>query len=804
MFNLSEYREKPDRLSDLLPWASLVAPGIILNKDGSFLTTVEFSGLDINPADQARQISLHAHLNASLRGLGDGWAVYVEIRRQPALLPPAVPRTGPAAALLATERHLQFSREGALFETSAFITLQYLPEADTTRRPDRYLFGRSDQPGRYGHHLDEFSTATRRLFQQWAGIFPRLTPLDDTALLSYLQSCVCHDLTATLAAAPHYTYLDALLGEAPLIGGFQPRLGVRHLKILSVLGLPPSTVPDIFGALCHIPATFRWVTRWLPLDQHQAEQALKTHRRHWFSRRKGLVALLQESLTGREDSLQDAGALDKAGDADEALRILADGLVSFGYYTASFCLADADPARAQTHLQRAERIFRSAGAAVAEEKINAVDAWLSSLPGHAYANARALLIHSLNLSHLLPVRGLWAGAAPPPDGLFTGITDGNTPFHVPHSVGDVGHKLVIGPTGSGKSVLLSYMASQFYQRPGARVVVFELGESALVTTLAMGGTHYRPGEETGACLQPLQQIGDEDERRWALDWLMQILQQDGIICDAGQQQSLWAALSDLAEFAPAQRTLGGLQALVQDQRLRQGLAPWCGDGPYAAVLDQAEDHLTLADWVCFELATLLDRPRLAQAVLGVLLHRLETRFDGTPTLLILDEAWRLLDDPAFAPRLRAWMKTARKANVGVVFATQSLADVLDHPIWTAIVEGCPSQFLLANPHATSPEGGEVYRRLGLEETELGQISLAMPKRQYYYRSPVGSRLFELGLGEAALALCARSTPADRRHAAALAAACPPEEFLPRWLEHCGLGDLTPYLQPLEEAPHAAS
>lgn len=808
MFNLAEYRRHPDRLADLLPWAMLVAPGIVLNKDGSFQRSFRFEGPDIARGDMARQVAVHAQLNAVLRTLGDGWAIYVEMRRRP--YRPGKPSNDfpdPASWLIEQERHAQFNSDDSLFVTERFMTVQYLPPSDSSNRLDRSLFGRNGGNSGMETELRAFEDRTSKLADRLADLLIEFDQLDDDQTLAYLDGCVAAR-SRPLKASDDYIYLDALLGDEPLIGGLEPKLGDRILKSLSILGLPSTTTPGLLAELNRLPLQFRWVTRWLPLDRHQAEKALTTYRRHWFSKRKGILTLLQESLTRSESQLIDSGALDQASDADEALRIIGDDLVSFGYYTGVVTITDEDAVRGAQGLKAIERLLTNAGATVAVERINGVEAWLSSLPGHAYANVRSMLIHSLNLSHLIPLTGVWTGsfrdrhfqAAP----VMQLVTDGHSPFGLPHNIGDVGHKLVIGPTGSGKSAFLSFYAAQFRRYAKARVVIFERGESALVTTLAVGGKAYRLGEGKDTGIQPLAQINDENERRWALDWLTDILMRDGIDCDTSARQALWVALSDLARFDVGRRTIGALRLLVQNEAVRDALASWSGDGPYAALLDGNKDSIVAADWLCFELETLLDRPRLAQAVLDVLLHRVEQRFDGTPTVIILDEAWRLLDDPTFTNRLRTWMKTARKANVGVIFATQSFADILDRDIWTAIVESCPLQVLLPNPAAEAPESQGIYRRLGLADHEIAALALAIPKRDYYVRAPDGSRMVELGLGEVALAFCGASTPQDRIRARQLADGTPPTGFCAQWLTEQGLADLVPHLTRYEESHRAVS
>src|SRR3546814_6550755 len=143
----------------------------------------------------------------------------------------------------------------------------------------------------------------------------------------------------------------------------------------------------------------------------------------------------------------------------------------------------------------------------------------------------------------------------------------------------------------------------------------------------------------------------------------------------------------------------------------------------------------------------------------LLFHRIEQRFDGRPTLLILDEAWSLFDDPLFAARIREWLKTLRKKNVAVLFATQSLADITESSIAPAIIESCPQRILLPNDRAIEPQSRQAYERFGLNDRQIELIARATPTRHYYLQSARGNRLFELGLGPIALALCGSSDAA---------------------------------------------
>jgi type IV secretion system protein TrbE len=147
-------------------------------------------------------------------------------------------------------------------------------------------------------------------------------------------------------------------------------------------------------------------------------------------------------------------------------------------------------------------------------------------------------------------------------------------------------------------------------------------------------------------------------------------------------------------------------------------------------------------------------------VLTYLFHRLEKRFDGSPTLIVLDEAWLYLTESYFAAKVREWLKVLRKQNVAVVFATQSLSDIADSPIAPAIVENCLTRVFLPNAAAMEERTRRIYESFGLNDRQLAILQQAIPKRDYYYQSREGNRLFELGLGPIQLALCAAGTPED--------------------------------------------
>jgi len=188
--------------------------------------------------------------------------------------------------------------------------------------------------------------------------------------------------------------------------------------------------------------------------------------------------------------------------------------------------------------------------------------------------------------------------------------------------------------------------------------------------------------------------------------------------------------------------------LLQNDELKAALGPYTLEGPHGRLLDADHDDLALSDIVCFEMEDLMGSADAVAPVVTYLFHRLEERFDGKPAIVILDEAWLFLDDPLFAARIREWLKTLRKKNVAVIFATQSLTDVANSAI--------------AHERAVEPQQFEIYERFGLNPRQIEIISQSTPQRDYYFQSPLGARVFELGLGPVTLAFCGASGPDDQK------------------------------------------
>jgi type IV secretion system protein TrbE len=796
MMNLAEYRRSTTQLADFLPWAALVDEGIVLNKDGSFQRTAKFRGPDLDSAVPAELVGVSGRLNNALRRLGSGWAVFVEAQRDSASNYPEGHFPDVASALVDVERRAQFEQEGAHYESNYFLTFLYLPPPEEPARAERFFYeGRDRNEDADAREVQcGFVDRTERVLGLVEGFMPEIRWLDDEETLTYLHSTV--STRRQRVRVPEIPmYLDAVLADQPLIGGLEPMLGNSNLRVLTVVGFPTVTTPGILDELNRLAFAYRWSTRAIMLDKTDATRLLTKIRRQWFAKRKSVAAILKEVMTNEASILLDTDAHNKAMDADAALQELGSDAIGQVFVTATVTVWDDDPRVADEKLRLVEKVIQGRDFTCIAESVNAVEAWLGSLPGHVYANVRQPPVSTLNLAHMIPLSAVWAGPARDEHlgmpALFFVRTEGATPFRFSLHVGDVGHTLVVGPTGAGKSVLLALMALQFRRYPGNQIFTFDFGGSIRAAALAMGGDWHDLGGALSddatepVALQPLALIDDAAERAWAAEWIANILARETIVITPEAKDHLWSALTSLASAPPAERTLTGLSVLLQSQTLKRALQPYCLGGPYGRLLDAEAERLGEADVQAFETEGLIETSA-APAVLAYLFHRIEARLDGRPTLLIVDEGWLALDDQGFAGQLREWLKTLRKKNAAVIFATQSLSDIDGSAIAPAIIESCPTRLFLPNDRAIEPQITAIFRRFGLNDRQIEILARATPKRDYYCQSRRGNRLFELGLGPVALAFTAASSKSDQAAIKQILEEHGREGFSAAWLKHRGL------------------
>ncbi|MEX1251373.1 MAG: conjugal transfer protein TrbE, partial [Hyphomonas sp.] len=390
MFDLRPYRRRGARLSDYLPWAGLVAPGIILNKDGAFQRTLAFRGPDLDSASLTELMGTSNRLASALRRFESGWCLHAEARRRPAPgYPDAVFGQG-LAWLIDEERRVLFETAGARFETEYFLTLTFLPPEEKQSWLESLLFegGSKASATDYRAHLARFAEETDQFRMALEPLMPEARWLEDEAMLGFVHDAISDRRLSRIRVPGTPFHLDQLLIDSPLVGGLAPKLGSHHLRILSVRSFVSASEPGLLDALNRLPVSYRWVTRFLALSQEEARREIEWTRKRWFSKRKGLLTLIREALFREEAQLQDNDAAIQASDADAALqRLLGEGCGA-GYVTLTITVAEASEAAADEAVRLIRQTTDALGFVTELESVNAVEAWLGSLPGQAYADIR--------------------------------------------------------------------------------------------------------------------------------------------------------------------------------------------------------------------------------------------------------------------------------------------------------------------------------------------------------------------------------------------------------------------------------
>lgn len=812
MQSFKEYSEPTSQLVDDLPWALLEAPGVVRLKSGGLMRCLKYRGHDSESLTDVERIVIAAMANSTLMQLGQGWSLFTEVRRTLGKSYPYTKLPPGAAQIVEDVRRERFGAQGVLFHTEYVLTLVWNPSTPRSKKLVghlvRRLFGGFFEGGeeekeeqdaeqqRRQEELDSFLRTTRDLASALSVACASLHFMGDEEVLSWLHGAISvHEHPITPPSIP--MYIDAMLADTPVQCGLEMLLGKEHVRVISIKGYPDRSHPKLLDTIERYPMPMRLCSRFICLTREESIAAIDTYQRQLKMQAKRLNPAIKEGSAEEYDSW----ILEQAAEAGMGLDAARRGEVHFGHHSLCVVIRHADYKTCQRHAEALTSQIRACGFACTEETANVREAWLSSLPGHVWANPRRAIISSQNMAHLLCTQATWQGSI---ENTHLGgaphivcRTDEHEPFYLNLNVNDVGHTMMLGPTGGGKSTLISSFMLQWMKYDNAQTFVFDKGRSSRATTLALGGQFLELSvEHPQITFQPLGRVNEPREFEFALTWLEEVASLEGLEIGADERDALRQALGSLKTAPASLRTMTSLMLALQHPGLRKAFSPYIhggthGSGVYAALWDNTEEKLGLSSCTTFEMEQLMDtNPRLIAMTLRYLFHRVEERLTvgGDPTLLILDEAWIFLSHPMFAARIREWLKVLRKKRTYVVFATQDMNDALSSPIASTLLQNCPTQILLANPKAMDETIYTSYRKLGLSRGQIQAISRLQNHgdRAYYLSNSLGSRTFHLTLSELELALASNSSEAHARMDFALRReAQTGMPYLKHYLELCG-------------------
>ncbi|WP_395173023.1 conjugal transfer protein TrbE [Roseibium alexandrii] len=780
MVALKKFRHVAPSFSDLLPYAALVDNGIVLLKDGGLMAGWYFAGPDSESSTAFERNEVSRQINSVLARLGNGWMIQMEAVRIPSIGYPGRENShfpDPITALIDDERRQRFEAGEGHFESQHALILTYRPPEKNKSKLVKYIY--SDEASRNtsfaSRTLEHFKTTIREFEQYMANVVSirrmethevpeghagreRHGRYDD--LLQFARFALIGE-NHPIRLPDIAMYLDHLV-TAEFHHGLTPVIDGRYVGVVSIDGFPAESWPGILNSLDLMPITYRWSSRFIFLDPVEARKVLEKTRKKWLQKVRPMMDQLFKTNSGSLD--QDAMVM--VGETEDAIAEANSQLVAFGHYTPVIVLFDTNQARLQEKCEAVRRLVQNEGFGGRIETLNTTEAFLGSLPGVSYANVREPLVSTRNLADLAPLNSVWTGAPGAPCPFYPvgspplmQVASGSSPFRFNLHVGDLGHTLIFGPTGSGKSTLLALIAAQFRRYKNAQVFVFDKGKSMYPLTLAVGADHYDIGKSDTLAFAPLSSLEDETDKAFATGWLETLIEMQGVKVLPEHRNAVTTQIDLMSKSQ--RRSLTDFVSGVQNRDIKDALQYYTVDGPMGLLLDAETDGLSLSSFQTFEIEELMNMgDRNLIPVLLYLFRRIEKRLTGTPSLLILDEAWLMLGHPVFRDKIREWLKVLRKANCAVVLATQSISDAERSGIIDVLKESCPTKVCLPNGEARVSGTRDFYEKLGFNDQQIEIIASAIPKRDYYVTSPDGRRLFDMALGPITLSFVGASGKDD--------------------------------------------
>ncbi len=731
---------------DHLPYAAQVDDHTLVNRDGSAMQIIRLDGLPFETIDavqlEARKVGRDAMLQAVSSARFS--LVHHVVRR--IVSPVLNGKFGDPFSEALDSAWRDRLADRRLYENDLYLTIIIRPLIGRARAADRLLElfvpSRRTQPGA---RLD-----LRELNRAREAIFAALEPYGPTLLSTYdLPSGMASEQLEFLATLFNGETSPMLLPQGELaqviarrrlsFGADAIELGAINgepegfAAILSVKDYPVSTDSGMLDELYRLPFEMVVTQSFAVVDRGPALERMDLALRRMQSAEDAAVSLRTELTLAKDE--------------------LAAGRTLFGEHHLTILLRAGSLAELDAIAGEAQATLADVGLVAVREELGLEAAFWAQFPGNQAYIARRALISSANFAGFASAHNFPVGS---PSGNFWGDavtlfeTTSAGPYFFNFHRGDLGNFTIIGPSGSGKTVVLGFLLAQS-RRFAPRTIFFDKDRGAEIFLRAIGGVYdlLRPGQASR--LNPLMLPDTATNRRFLSDWVARLTSGNGTAPSV--EEAGWIAEAIDASFAgpPEHRRLRYLAELFRGRSRASGndlaarLAPWHSDGEHAWLFDNERDALDFdADTIGFDMTAILDQPELRSPTMMYLFHRVEERLDGKPTIIVVDEGWKALDDEVFVARIRDWEKTIRKRGGIVGFATQSASDALESKIASAIVEQAGTQIFMANSAA---QASDYMGGFGLTQHEYDLIrSIPETARAFLVKHGSDSVVVRLNLG----------------------------------------------------------
>jgi type IV secretion system protein VirB4 len=763
---LRDYREAGS-LNGLLALWGFADDTTFLTKAGHVGVVYRVRGVDYEGLSHPQRQMLAHRFEAALRLLDDHCRVYQYLLKRTVAPIVAAPCEQPIAHE-AIQRRVAYlnDRRGDLYDLSLYFVLLY--EARHVVRRSTELRGLWHAPKQALHawlstdhvlHVieSELDRAIGTLHHKAQGFEVQLSDLGLERLAKaeafrFFRELVNYDPAVVDAARLTYdTHLDYFVSDSAVdCHRDHLMVGDRFVKALSMKEPPSRTFAFLLQDLYEIPGEFVACLEWQRIPSDRMRRDLQSRRRHFFNKRVSIVNYVSPE-TRPEEMLVDDSANTTVRQLGDALTELEVNSHFFGHCSLTLVLHGTDARALQQQTAEAMKAMAVHDGSLFEETYNLLNAWLSVIPGNGAHNLRRLALLETNLADLSFLFTLDRGEAISPHLGREALTVFETPHHTAYAfnlhVQDVGHTLVLGATGSGKSFLLNFLVTHA-QKYAPLTVVLDLGHSYRKLSTLLGGSYLEVGlRPHDVTINPFALEPTPEHLHFLHAFVRVLLEGDNTyrVSDL-EDREIYEAVENLYVLDRSQRRLFTL-ANILPRVLAGRLHKWIGDGRYASLFDNVEDTLTVDRLQVFDFEAMRSYPALLEPLLFYVLHRVVERIQDPAEasalkVCVMDEAWRFIQHPTLRTYVQEGLKTWRKRNAAMILATQTVEDFASADLLRTIVESCPTKLLLANPALDRRHYAELFQ---LNEMELDLLTGLIPRQQILLKRPDLAKVLTLAV-----------------------------------------------------------
>jgi type IV secretion system protein TrbE len=736
--NWLEFRDAGS-MNSLIALSGFIAHDVFLTKAGHVGMVWRLQGVDSEGLDHTQRAAVVRRFNAALRLLDERFRLYSYLVKSPAAAPQAGHSAQPAGQAAVTARADMLQRkDGEMFDVELYLVVLYehVTAVSTSAQLGRSVRTWLRVTATVEVLDQDLDAAVTHLRHAADGLEAHLadvvqpTRLEKAEAFRFFRRLV--NYSGPDVRLKYDSHLDYFIADAPVdCHRSYLDVGDARVKVLTMKDAPAHTFAGLLDDISALPVSCIACLEWHRIPTDAMRRVIDIRTKH-FTGKRGNKA--NESL---DTQIQEHGAA--VAEMDVHGRI-------FGECSLTLVLHDAEAARVERGAADAAKLLAARDGCFIDESYNLLHAWAAVVPGNRALNVRYLPLLD---THAADLAFLFAPDHGQPDTAVAILESRHgAPYHYALHVQDVGHTLVLGATGSGKSFWLNFLLLHLQQRE-PQTIVFDLGHSYRTLAGKLGGSYLELGLQCGVRINPFALPGTPENWHF-LHAFCRVLCDGpkGREMDPADDRSLYEAIVDLYVLPPSLRQL---RHLLPSRAVQERLQPWVNDGEYAALFDNVEDTLDVADFQVFEFEAMQQYPQLLEPLLFYILHRVQARMGSNLTVCVMDEAWRFIKHPKLRDYVEEALKTWRKRIGAMILATQSVEDFEAAALQRTVLEQCPTTIFLANPGMDRATGAALF---GLNEQELDLHAGLIPKRELMLKRQAVTKVLTLNVDPISAAMFA--------------------------------------------------